>query len=64
MMLKTKCEREQLLAELDQLVSENQDLTHWGREVSARHARIVEIRARLAELDIGEILEIQAIQDT
>jgi hypothetical protein len=52
--LRRQSERDRLIAELGRLVEENQNLTHWGRDVSARHIRIVEIRSRLAEIEASE----------
>jgi hypothetical protein len=47
----TKRERDSLLVELDELVEQNANATHWGAALSARHERIAAIRRRLEEIE-------------
>jgi len=44
-------ERERLIAELDRLIDESSNSTRWSEPLSARAARIVELRWILARLE-------------
>jgi hypothetical protein len=49
--LRRNAERAALIAELDTLVSEQSDATHWNAPLSARAQRIAEIRWAIARLE-------------